>query len=45
MTRDGGSLLMLCYMAFRQRIMVRNLEQQVTQLVRKLAVEEAERRR
>jgi hypothetical protein len=39
------TLLMLCYLAFRQRITVRNLEQQVTQLVRKLALQEADRRR
>jgi len=39
------TLLMLCYLAFRQRITARHLEQQITQLVRKLAIEEAERRR
>lgn len=36
------TLLMLCYLAFRQRITVRSLEQQLTQLVRKLALERAE---
>lgn len=39
------TLLMLCYLAFRQRIASRNLEQQLTQLVRRLALEDAERRR
>jgi len=39
------TLLMLCYFAFRQRIMIRSLEQQLTQLVRKLALERAEMER
>ena len=39
------TLLMLCYFAFRQRIMVRSLEQQLTQLVRKLALQSAETER
>jgi hypothetical protein len=39
------TLLMLCYLAFRQRITARHHEQQITALVRKLALEEAERKR
>jgi hypothetical protein len=39
------TLLMLCYLVFRQRMMVRTLEQQLTQLVRKLALERPVRRR
>ena len=37
------TLIALCYFAFRQQVVVRGLEQQLTELVRKLALERPER--
>jgi small membrane protein len=39
------TLIALCYLAFRQQVMMKNLEQQLTELVRKLALEKPERQR